>query len=118
MERERVAIDPNWEVSVQDVKTMREGRQEFLLLDVRNPDEYAICKIEGAQLVPLGELGKRLDEVKKLANGKPVVAHCHHGGRSLNAAAMLREAGMAGAKSMAGGIDAWSLVVDPKVARY
>ncbi len=113
-----MAIDANWEVSVPDVKTMRDRGEAFLLLDVRNPDEYAICKIEGALLVPLGELGKRLDEVKRMANGKPVVAHCHHGGRSLNAASMLREAGMAGARSMAGGIEAWSLLVDAKVARY
>lgn len=111
-------IDPNWEVSVSDVDAMRKRGDAFLLLDVRQPEEFAICKIDGAQLIPLHDLESRVDDVKRLAAGKPVVTQCHHGGRSLSAAAILRKAGLADVKSMAGGIDLWSLQIDAKVPRY
>lgn len=111
-------IDPNWEVSVSDVDAMRKRGEAFLLLDVRQPEEFAICKIEGAQLIPLHDLESRVDDVKRLAAGKAVVTQCHHGGRSLSAAAILRKAGLADVKSMAGGIDQWSLQIDAKVPRY
>jgi len=113
-----MSINPDWEISVQDVHHLRSRRQEFLLLDVRQPDEFARCRIDGAHLVPLGELPARLEEVRDLAAGRPVVTQCHHGGRSLSAAAILREAGISTAKSMAGGIDAWSIQIDPTVPRY
>ncbi len=112
------AIDSNWEVSVLETKAMLDRGEDFLFLDVRQPEEHAICRIEGAKLVPLGELPNRIEEIRSQANGRPIVIHCHHGGRSLSAAAMLREAAMADAKSMAGGIDAWSLQVDHAVPRY
>lgn len=111
-------IDPNWEVSVQQVAQMRQRGDQFVLLDVRKPEENAYCKIEGATLIPLGELAQRIDDLRDLADDRPIVAHCHHGIRSLSAAAMLRELGFADVKSMAGGIDAWSAEVDPGVARY
>lgn len=113
-----MSIDPNWEVSVQDVDAMRKRGEGFLLLDVRQPEEYAICKIDGAHLIPLGELEGRVDDVRGLAKGLPIVAQCHHGGRSLSAAAILRRAGVADVKSLAGGIDQWSLQVDASVPRY
>lgn len=111
-------IDPNWEVSVADVDAMRKRGDAFLLLDVRQPEEFAICKIDGAHLIPLGELERRVEDVRSLAKGQPIVAQCHHGGRSLSAAAILRKAGLTNTKSMAGGIDLWSLQVDSKVPRY
>jgi rhodanese-related sulfurtransferase len=111
-------IDPNWEVSAQEVAGIRERGDPFVLLDVRKPEEFAFCKIEGAILIPLGELAQRLDDLRDLADDRPIVAHCHHGVRSLSAVAMLREVGFANVKSMAGGIDAWSVEVDPGVARY
>ena len=110
--------DSNWEVSVQDVQQMRKRGEAFFLLDVRQPEEFGICKIEGATLIPLGELAQRLDDLRDMAEGRPIVAHCHHGVRSLSAAALLRQAGLPNVKSMAGGIDAWSVQVDPSVARY
>lgn len=111
-------INAEWEVSVQQTRQLLDAGDGFVLLDVRNPDEHATCRIEGAVLVPLPELPARLDEIRDLANGKTIVAHCHHGGRSLKAAAMLREAGLGPVKSMAGGIDAWSLEIDSSVPRY
>lgn len=111
-------INAEWEVTVQDVKARLDGGEKFLLLDVREPSEYQICKIKGAHLIPLGELPNRIEEVRKLAAGMPIIAHCHHGGRSMSAAAALRKGGLPGVKSMAGGIDAWSIVIDPSVPRY
>lgn len=111
-------INTEWEVSVQQTRQMLDAGNDFILLDVRNPDEYARCRIEGALLFPLSELANRIDELRERAAGKTVVAHCHHGGRSLKAAALLREFGLGPVKSMAGGIDAWSLEIDPSVPRY
>ncbi len=110
--------NPEWEVSVSDVKRMLDEKAPFVLIDVREPDEHRLCRIDGAHLVPLSELATRADEVRRIAGGRPIVTHCHHGGRSLSAAAALREAGMADVKSMAGGIDEWSCAVDPRVPRY
>ena len=90
----------------------------MLLIDVREPDEYQVCSIAGARLIPLNDLPNRIQELRGLADGKHVIAHCHHGGRSLSAASVLREAGFANARSMAGGIDEWSRVIDSSVPRY
>lgn len=111
-------IDPNWEVSVAEVKAMLDDGHDFLLLDVRQPEEFAICKIDGAALVPLPDLPSRVDEIRRLAGNRPIITTCHHGGRSLNAAMLLREAGLADVKSMRGGIDAWSVRIDASIARY
>lgn len=111
-------INPDWEVSVWDVKGMLDKGEDFLLLDVRRPEEHAISHIQGARLVPLADLPSRLEQIRELAADRPIIAHCHHGVRSLNAAAILREAGVAQVKSMAGGIDAWAAHVDQSVPRY
>ena len=110
--------DTKWEVTVDEVAAMKSRGEDFLLLDVRQPEEFAICKIEGATLIPLGELGQRLDDLRDLADGRPVIAHCHHGVRSLTAAALLKQAGFENVCSMSGGIDAWSAKIDPKIPRY
>jgi len=108
---------PRTECSAADVREMLERGEEFLLLDVRNPDEYAAAHIEGALLLPLGELESRLGE---LANWKDarVVAHCHLGGRSARACEILRSHGFANVDNLSGGIEAWSLTVDANVPRY
>jgi rhodanese-related sulfurtransferase len=84
------------------------------LLDVRNPDEFAICQLPGATLVPLPELSLRLDEVPEDCD---VVVYCHHGIRSLQGAAILGQTGRR-AVSLRGGIDAWSQLIDPALQRY
>ena len=86
------------------------------LLDVRQEWEHALAKLPGDVLIPLHELQERLDEVRP-APGQLVVAYCHHGVRSLSAAAFLRHHGVE-AVSLAGGIDLWSRTVDPAVPRY
>lgn len=110
--------NPEWEVSVVDVKAMLDSKAAFVFIDVREPDEHRICRIDGANLIPLGELANHAATIREKADGKPVIAHCHHGGRSLKAASILREAGIAGAKSMAGGIDEWAIAIDSSVPRY
>lgn len=91
----------------------REGRPHFLL-DVREPEEYEAARLEGAVLIPLGELPGRLAELPKTL---PVVVMCHHGMRSAHAVHHLRAAGV-DALNLAGGIDAWSREIDGKVPLY
>jgi adenylyltransferase/sulfurtransferase len=91
--------------------------REFLLLDVREPAEHEKAHLEGARLVPLGELPGRLAELADWRE-RPVVVHCHKGGRSARACRVLREAGFRDVANLAGGIEAWSLTVDPSVPRY
>lgn len=103
------------QIQPADLKAALDAGHEILLLDVRQPEEYAICALPGSVLIPLGELMRRADEV--LAEGKPVVVYCQHGVRSLTGAAILLRAGIEAA-SLAGGIDRWSLTVDASVPRY
>jgi adenylyltransferase/sulfurtransferase len=84
---------------------------------LREPDEYATARIEGSVLVPLGELESRLGELAAWKEGR-VIAHCHVGGRSASACRLLRANGFARVENLAGGIEAWSLTVDPDVPRY
>lgn len=94
----------------------RIGRGEKLfIVDVREPWEYDLCRIPGAKLIPLGALPSNL---RVLLDADDVICYCHHGMRSLDAAVWLRQQGVAGAKSMAGGIARWSADVDPSVPRY
>ena len=90
---------------------------EFLLLDVREPQEFETARIEGAVLVPLGELEARVGELSEWRDRR-VVAQCHHGGRSAAACRILAEAGFTNVANLVGGIEAWSLTVDPAVPRY
>jgi adenylyltransferase/sulfurtransferase len=85
------------------------------LVDVREAGELAVSSIEGAMHIPLGELPRRLGE---LESARPIVVVCHTGVRSARATEMLRAAGFARARNLAGGIDAWSREVDPTVPRY
>lgn len=94
---------------------VREG--EALLIDCRQPEEYATAKIEQAVLIPMSELPQRLGELEQHRDSR-VIIHCHHGGRSLRVANWLREQGFSAAQSMAGGIDEWSREIDPSVPRY
>lgn len=83
-------------------------------VDVREPWEFALARIPGAVLIPLGELAARIGE---LDPSRPVAAYCHHGARSLRALQILRAAGFEDIAHLAGGIDAYSLM-DPSVPRY
>lgn len=84
------------------------------VVDVREPWEYALARLPGARLIPLGELADRADELDRL---RPVAAYCHHGVRSRYALAILRDLGFQEIAHLAGGIDAYSRL-DPRVPRY
>jgi adenylyltransferase/sulfurtransferase len=105
------------EISASELAALRARGEDFLLLDVRNPDEWRRARIEGAQLVPLGELESRLAELSDWKERR-VIAHCHHGARSARACELLAAAGFTDLTNLVGGIDAWSLTVDPAVPRY
>jgi len=93
------------------------SEREFLLLDVRESDEFERAQIPGATLIPLAELEGRLDEIEVWKN-REVVALCHLGGRSAKACRILIDHGFGRVKNLDGGIDAWSLTVDSNVERY
>lgn len=90
-----------------------------LLLDVREPWEAALARIDipglDARLIPMGQLPERVDELDRLQS---IVCYCHHGMRSLQVVAFLQRQGFESVYNLAGGIDAWSLQVDPAVPRY
>jgi rhodanese-related sulfurtransferase len=86
------------------------------LVDVREPWEFATTHIEGSLPMPMGEVPTRAQ--KELEVDERLVVVCHHGVRSMNVTAWLRRQGFEKAQSLRGGIDAWSVEVDPKVARY
>lgn len=103
------------EIDALELRAERDRKPSLLLLDVREPFEWEIARIEGARLIPLGELPARLREVDGHAE---IVAFCHHGVRSRRAAELLRAAGFSKVRNLTGGIDRWSTQVDPGVPRY
>jgi rhodanese-related sulfurtransferase len=103
------------EITPREVKERLDRGENLMLVDVREPHEHAICHIEGAVLIPMGTVPASL---QKLDVDEDVICFCHHGMRSLDVANWLRSRGVASAKSMAGGIDRWSVEIDPKVPRY
>jgi molybdopterin/thiamine biosynthesis adenylyltransferase/rhodanese-related sulfurtransferase/molybdopterin converting factor small subunit len=107
--------EDDFEVEVTEVKRWFDEGRDFTLIDVRSPQEHAICRIDGAVLIPLQELPGEIDRLDPAAR---YVVHCHHGGRSARAVELLRENGFAAARNLAGGIDAWSREVDARVPRY
>jgi sulfur-carrier protein adenylyltransferase/sulfurtransferase len=102
-------------ISVRELKAKMERREPFTLIDVREPYEYEIARIEGSRLIPLGELEAHLGEMPKSG---ALVFQCHSGGRSEHATRIIREAGFENAVNLEGGIDAWSVEIDPGVPRY
>jgi rhodanese-related sulfurtransferase len=102
------------EISPQEVEQMRKSGTDFALIDVREPWEYDTARIEGSILIPMRQVPQRVNEIPA---GKPVIVHCHHGGRSLQVVYWLRQNAVE-AKNLAGGIDRWSAEIDPNVPRY
>jgi sulfur-carrier protein adenylyltransferase/sulfurtransferase len=108
---------PLVELSADAVRRRGTPGREFLLLDVREPAEIEKAAIEGSLRIPLADLPARLPELEAWRE-RPVVVHCHRGGRSARAARLLEERGFRDVANLAGGIEAWSLTVDPSVPRY
>lgn len=104
------------EITATELKEKLDRGDDFQLIDVRQPDEFAFAKIPGAKLIPLGEVVARKDE---LDPSKEIVFQCKAGGRSARAIEMLQAAGFeADMKNLRGGITSWSNDVDPTVPKY
>ncbi len=105
------------EVDVNHVNSLVQSGEDFLFVDVRELAEFETASIGGTILMPLGQVKTSLNQFEPYRQ-KRIVLHCHHGGRSMRAAMALRQLGFSGAQSMAGGIDDWSLSIDPRIPRY
>ncbi|MEX2300809.1 MAG: molybdopterin-synthase adenylyltransferase MoeB [Bryobacterales bacterium] len=104
-----------WEIDPVGLKQRLDNKEEVFILDVREPHEYDICRLEGSTLIPLGELPKRVNE---LNSADDIVVHCRSGVRSGKAVDFLRKAGFRKVKNLTGGILAWSDQVDPSMPKY
>lgn len=105
------------ELTVEQLAAKLDAGEPVVLLDVRQPEEHAVAVLPASVLVPLGELTIRAEEVD-VPDGAQLVVYCHHGIRSRSAAILLERLGFRDVFSLAGGIDAWSLRIDPGVPRY
>ncbi len=110
-------LQPAWELAPRAVAALLASEAPVLLLDCRLDREVAAARIDGAVHIPMQALADRLDELAEHDEQK-VVVFCHGGVRSMKVTRFLRERGFEDAWSMAGGIDLWSLAVDPSVPRY
>ena len=103
------------EISVDELRRRHDAGEDFVLLDVREPDELATASIPWATAIPMAQIPARMDE---LPRDKPIVVMCHHGARSDRVAQFLNANGYDNAINLGGGIDAWSVAVDRTVPRY
>jgi sulfur-carrier protein adenylyltransferase/sulfurtransferase len=114
-----IGAEPSYtgpEITAEELRReLDEKGSGVVLIDVREPHEWEIAHIEGAQLIPLGQLPERLGELDGHAD---IVTHCHHGARSMKALGILKGAGFNRVRSLAGGIDAWADRVEVGMARY
>jgi sulfur-carrier protein adenylyltransferase/sulfurtransferase len=107
-------VEPFAEITPSELKRRIDKGERIAIVDVREPWEHEICAIAGAQLIPMDELPAR---VRELDGTREMVVHCHHGQRSAAVVQWLRRQGIP-AVNLQGGIDAWSVEVDPAVGRY
>jgi rhodanese-related sulfurtransferase len=103
------------ELTVEELKAMRDRGEAPVLLDVREPREWAISDLPGSIKIPLGTLPQSLE---KLSESDEIVVYCRTGGRSGNAVQFLRQKGFDRAKNLAGGINRWAERIDPSLTRY
>jgi sulfur-carrier protein adenylyltransferase/sulfurtransferase len=102
-------------ISAHELKRKLDAHEAFELIDVREPFEYEIARIDGAKLIPLAEIGERTEELQR---ERPIVVHCHSGTRSAQAVRLLQQRGFSNVYNLEGGIDAWSDQIDPSVPKY
>ncbi|GJL53779.1 MAG: hypothetical protein NPIRA02_09110 [Nitrospirales bacterium] len=105
----------SYTMTVRELKDRLDKGDDLFILDVREPHEYSMAKIEGSVLIPLGTLPTSLDQ---LDPNREIVALCHKGMRSADAMGFLLQQGFSNVKNLVGGIDAWSVEIDQSVPRY
>src|ERR1700734_3444613 len=106
----------DYELSDTEMKSLLDSGADVMLLDVREPWEYEAARIAGSKLVPMGEIPARFNQ--ELAPDSHIVVVCHHGVRSMNVTAWLRQQGFEKVQSLRGGIDRWAREIDPSVPLY
>lgn len=106
----------DYEITAEELKGKLDAGEEFMLLDVREPWEFETARIDGAKLMPMGDVPSRAHQ--ELDPEDHIVVVCHHGVRSMNVTAWLRQQGFDKTQSLRGGIDGWSRRVDQKVPVY
>ena len=111
------SVEAPLEVNCQSVKAKLDAGESFVLLDCREASEHALVHIAGDRLLPMSEMMARRGELEPLRD-EPIVVYCHLGMRSRDVAAWLRQQGFAHVQSMTGGIDQWSVEIDPSLLRY
>jgi len=109
---------PDWEVTPRETKAMLDAGEDFILVDCRKPDEWAITHIEQAMLLPLQQLPQLLQEKLAGQQDRKIIVHCKSGGRSMTFTKALRDAGFKDVKSMAGGILTWNSDINPGGPKY
>ena len=112
---ERRELELGSEISAPALKQVLDRAGEVVLLDVREPFEHQICRIEGSKLIPLGQLRMRVNE---LDPADDIVVYCHTGVRSAQAAKVLKGLGFSKVTNLKGGIRAWTIEVDPSLRSY
>jgi rhodanese-related sulfurtransferase len=105
----------NADITPEELHRRRSAGEAVRVVDVRPPEEVAICRISGSEVIPLTDLPARMSE---LDPDEEIVLHCKMGGRSAHAAAFLRANGFTNVRNLAGGILAWIDRVDPTLPRY
>jgi adenylyltransferase/sulfurtransferase len=108
------AREQQYEISVEDLKKRLDNKEDLFILDVREPQEYQICNLNG-YLIPLRDLPKRINE---LDTAKEIIVHCKVGGRSRQAVEFMKQTGFRKIKNLVGGIDEWAERIDPSMPRY
>jgi len=103
------------EITVEEFQRLRQEREDFVLVDVREPHEWAISAFPESVKIPLGQLPQNLN---RLSTADEIVVHCKTGGRSAKAVALLREAGFRKVRNLTGGINRWAETIDPTMPRY
>ncbi len=106
----------DYEIAVEDLKALRDAGDNVMLLDVREPWEFETAKIANSRLIPMGDIPARFNQ--ELDPEERIVVVCHHGVRSMNVTAWLRQQGFEKVQSLRGGIDRWSRQIDPTVPVY
>lgn len=111
----RRQIIMSYTITVRELKSRLDNGDKIFLLDVREPHEYEMAKIEGSTLIPLGQLPTSLTQLDR---GAEIVAYCHKGMRSADAVGFLLQQGFSNVKNLIGGIESWSVEIDHSVPRY
>jgi rhodanese-related sulfurtransferase len=104
------------EITAEQFRKLRDENADVKLLDVREPWEYQTARIDGATHIPMGDVKSRAHQ--ELDPEQHIVVVCHHGVRSMNVTAWLRQEGFEKAQSLAGGIDRWAREIDPSIPKY